>query len=72
MSDPRFPSAKLGPPLVRIHTLVSNSAIETVDDNGDNTVELPKLKELLATEPLLFEDGFAKGHTPKSHGVGRN
>jgi DNA-binding transcriptional regulator YiaG len=40
-------------PLVGLHTLVTNAAIETVDEAGETSVELPKLLELLATAAIL-------------------
>ena len=39
-------------PLVGLHTLVRNAAIETVDEDG-GSVEVPKLPELLATAAIL-------------------
>ncbi len=39
--------------LVGLHTLVKNAAIETQDKNGEVTVELPKLRELLAAAAVM-------------------
>jgi len=36
-------------PLVGLRTLVHNAAIERVDENGEETIELPLLRELLAS-----------------------
>jgi DNA-binding transcriptional regulator YiaG len=40
-------------PVIGLHTLVSHAAIEKVDENGETTVELPKLRELLATAAIM-------------------
>jgi DNA-binding transcriptional regulator YiaG len=40
-------------PLVGLNTVVSNAAIETKDENGEVTVELPKLRELLASAAIM-------------------
>ena len=39
-------------PLIGIHTIVSNAAIEMESENG-GTVELPKLRELIASAAIL-------------------
>src|SRR5262245_34296091 len=40
-------------PLVGLRTLVRNAVIEKQDQNGEITVEVPKLRELLAAATIM-------------------
>jgi DNA-binding transcriptional regulator YiaG len=39
--------------LVGLRTIVSNAAIERTDETGEQSIELPKLRELIATAAIL-------------------
>jgi DNA-binding transcriptional regulator YiaG len=40
-------------PLVGLHTIVNDAAIERTDDSGEQNIELPKLNELIASAAVM-------------------
>ena len=40
-------------PLVGLHTIVIDAAIKRVDENGEETIELPKLRDLIAAAAIM-------------------